>query len=262
MTLAILLTVAAWLSTAIWWSMVFFIKHTNTKFLAWSLWFSAWVMIFVSLVEIFQKSKLSFVEQRWESLWFWYTLLAFFGGIALIAFIDRLVPNPTNPHELHDRSDSNTKVMKAAMLKTWMITAMAIGIHNIPEGLITFLGALDSPTLWVALAIAIAIHNIPEWIAVAVPIYYATWSKWKGFMRSLLSWILEPLGAIGGYFLLSSIIGDSLYGIMFWMVAGIMVFISLDELLPSAHKHWHHHITIYGLIVGMLVMAVSLWLFL
>jgi ZIP family zinc transporter len=152
--------------------------------------------------------------------------------------------------------------MKKQLMRAGLVTALAIWIHNIPEWLVTFLGALEDPYLWVALAVAIAIHNIPEWIAVAVPIYYATWSKWKWFLRSLLSGILEPVGAILWYLLLSQWIGDSLYGIMFWFVAGIMIFISFDELLPSAEKYGYHHVTIYWLLIGMLVMWISLGLFL
>lgn len=262
MTTAIILTIIAWLSTAIWWATVFFTKRTNTKFLSGALWFSAWVMIFISLVEIFQKAKQAFVDQYSPSTGFRYTICAFFGGIILIAIIDSLVPSSANPHELHDWQDSDTPVFKKAMLKTWLITAIAIGLHNMPEWLITFLGALQDPALWVALAIAIAIHNIPEGIAVAVPIYYATWSKWKWFFWSLVSGIAEPMWAIVWFFLLKQRIGEDIYGIMFGVVAGIMVFISFDELLPSAHKYWYHHITIYGLLLGMLTMAVSLGLFL
>lgn len=262
MTLAILLTIWAWLSTAIWWATVFFATQTNKKFLAWALWFSAGVMIFVSLVEIFGKSRIAFTEMYGDSLWFWYALACFFGGILFIALIDACIPSATNPHELHDRSDSNTPAMKKQLMRAGLVTALAIWIHNIPEWLVTFLGALEDPYLWVALAVAIAIHNIPEWIAVAVPIYYATWSKWKWFLRSLLSGILEPVGAILWYLLLSQWIGDSLYGIMFWFVAGIMIFISFDELLPSAEKYGYHHVTIYWLLIGMLVMWISLGLFL
>ena len=261
MTTAIILTILAWLSTAIWWAMVFFTKQTNTKFLSGSLWFSAGVMIFISLVEIFQKSKIAFIAEYWDKVWFWYTLAAFFGWIAIIAIIDYLIPSTTNPHELHDRSDSNTSVIKKTMMKTGMITALAIGIHNMPEWFVTFLWALEDPSLWVALAIAIAIHNIPEWIAVSVPIYYATGSKRKWFRWSVVSWLAEPLWAIAGFFLLKARLWDTIYGIMFGVVAGIMVFISLDELLPSAHKYGHHHITIYWLMIWMLVMAISLGLF-
>lgn len=261
MITAIILTVLAWLSTAIGWAMVFFTKQTNTKFLSWALWFSAWVMIFISLVEIFQKSKFAFVSQYGPTVWFWYTLLAFFWWIAIIAIIDYIIPSTTNPHELHDRNDSNTSSIKKAMMKTGLVTALAIGIHNMPEWFVTFLWALEDPSLGIALAIAIAIHNIPEWIAVSVPIYYATGSKRKWFRWSVVSWLAEPIWAIAWFFLLQARLWDTIYGIMFWVVAGIMVFISLDELLPLAHKYWHHHITIYWLILWMLVMAISLGLF-
>ena len=140
-------------------------------------------------------------------------------------------------------------------------TALAIAIHNFPEGLATFVSALTDMKIAIPIAIAIAIHNIPEGISVSVPIYYATGSKKKAFLYSFLSGMAEPVGALVGYFFLRSIFSDLSFGIIFAMVAGIMVFISLDELLPAAEKYGEHHLSIYGLILGMIVMAVSLLLF-
>jgi len=130
-----------------------------------------------------------------------------------------------------------------------------------PEGLATFMAAMHDPKVGVSIAVAIAIHNIPEGIAVSVPIYYATKSKKKAFWLSFLSGLSEPVGAIVGYFLLRSFINDSMFGVIFSAVAGIMVYISLDELLPTAEEFGRHHIAIGGLIGGMAVMAVSLVLF-
>ena len=143
-----------------------------------------------------------------------------------------------------------------------MFSALAIAIHNFPEGLATFIAALSDVRLGISIAVAIAIHNIPEGIAVSVPIYYATGSKKKAFGFSFLSGLAEPIGALIGYFLLRQFIGDTMFGIVFAMVAGIMVYISLDELLPTAEKYGEHHIAIYGLIAGMIVMATSLIFFL
>lgn len=142
-----------------------------------------------------------------------------------------------------------------------LFSALAIGIHNFPEGLATFIGALQDPALGISIAAAIAIHNIPEGIAVSVPIYYATQSRQKAFALSFLSGLAEPVGALLGYFLLIQFFSDAIFGIVFAGVAGIMVYISLDELLPTAEEYGEHHIAIYGLISGMLIMAISLLLF-
>ncbi len=142
-----------------------------------------------------------------------------------------------------------------------MFVALAIAIHNFPEGLATFIAALQKPALGLSIAVAIAIHNIPEGISVSVPIYYATGSKKKAFVYSFLSGLAEPVGALIGYFILRSFINDLMFGILFAVVAGIMVFISFDELLPAAEEYGEHHLAIYGLIAGMAVMALSLLLF-
>jgi len=142
-----------------------------------------------------------------------------------------------------------------------LMAGLAIGIHNFPEGLATFTAAMADPNLGIAIAVAIAIHNIPEGIAVSVPIFYATGSRRKAFKYSFLSGLSEPVGALVGYLILMPFMGPMLSGIVFASVAGIMVFISLDELLPAAREYGEHHLSIYGMVAGMAVMAVSLLLF-
>ena len=142
-----------------------------------------------------------------------------------------------------------------------IFSALAIAIHNFPEGLATFVGALQDPALGLSIAVAVAIHNIPEGIAVSVPLYFATGSRKKAFYYSFLSGLAEPLGAMLGYFLLFRFFNDFVFGVLFAIVAGIMVFISLDELLPAAEKYGEHHIAMYGVVAGMAVMAISLILF-
>ena len=146
-------------------------------------------------------------------------------------------------------------------MRTGIFTALAVGIHNFPEGLATFISALQEPSVAIPIVVAIAIHNIPEGIAVSVPIYYATGNKKKAFLLSLVSGLSEPVGALIGYIILLPFMSETLFGILFAVVAGIMVFISLDELLPSARAYGEHHLSIYGMVAGMTVMAVSLWLF-
>ena len=146
-------------------------------------------------------------------------------------------------------------------MRTGVFTALAIAIHNFPEGLATFVSALQSPEVAIPIVIAIAVHNIPEGIAVSVPVYYATGNKKRAFFLSFASGLSEPVGALIGYLILMPFMSDVVYGVLFAAVAGIMVFISLDELLPSAREYGEHHLSIYGLVAGMAVMALSLWLF-
>lgn len=261
------LTMFAGLATAVGSMIGFFANRTNTKFLATALGFSAGVMIYVSFIEIFVKAKdaISAFTQSEKTGTIW-TVAAFFAGIALIAIIDKLIPEVENPHELHSVEEcceeEKNKSKNDPLLRMGLFTALAIAIHNFPEGLATFTAALSNPSLGIAIAVAIAIHNIPEGIAVSVPVYYATGSKKKAFWYSFISGIAEPVGAIIGFLILRPFMNDLVFGVLFAMVAGIMVFISLDELLPSAQKYGEHHLSIYGLIMGMIVMAVSLLLFL
>jgi zinc transporter, ZIP family len=259
------LTLFAGLATGVGSAIAFFAKKTNTKFLSISLGFSAGVMIYVSMIEIFFKAQESLTAELGERTGSWLTVLGFFGGMLLIALIDKFIPEPGNPHEMHNVKDVVTNESNPAsnkkLLRMGLFTALAIAIHNFPEGLATFMAALQDPSLGIAIAVAIAIHNIPEGIAVSVPIYYATGSKKKAFFYSFLSGLTEPVGAIIGYLILMPIMSEVVFGIIFAGVAGIMVFISLDQLLPSAREFGEHHLSIYGLVAGMAVMALSLLLF-
>ncbi|GEK33146.1 zinc transporter ZupT [Kurthia sibirica] len=258
---ALALTLFAGLATGVGSLVAFFTSRTNTKFLSFALGFSAGVMIYVSLVEIFVKAKDSLVASQGEKLGYTYTVLGFFGGMLLIAFIDRLIPKSGNPHEVKrvediDKGPTADEFVK--LKKMGVFTALAIAIHNFPEGIATFMSAIEDPQLGLAIAIAVAIHNIPEGIAVAVPIYYATGDRKKAFKLSFLSGLSEPVGAIAAYLLLMPFLTDTMFGIIFAGVAGIMVFISLDELLPAAREYDETHTSMYGVIIGMAVMAASL----
>lgn len=259
------LTLFAGLSTGIGSALAFLTKRTNLRFLSVALGFSAGVMIYVSLVEIFFKAKVALVTELGEVSGNLVTVLAFFGGIFLIATIDKLVPSFENPHEIHkieELHDTEKKAEDGKLLRMGVLSALAIAIHNFPEGFATFASALKDPKLGATIAVAIAIHNIPEGIAVSVPIFYATGSRKKAFFYSFLSGLAEPVGALIGFLILFSFMNDMVFGILFASVAGIMVFISLDQLLPTAEEFGEHHLSIYGLIAGMFVMAISLVLFL
>ncbi len=260
------LTVFAGLATGVGSLMSLLSKKFNPKFLAASLGFSAGVMIYVSMIEIFMKAKDSLGEALGEKTGYIYTTIAFFVGIGIIALIDKLIPNYENPHEMGNMemdsdAKSDPKKGNKRLMRMGLFSALAIGIHNFPEGLATFIGGLTDPAMGISIAVAIAIHNIPEGIAVSVPVYYATQSRKKAFWLSFLSGISEPFGALLGYFILRSVFSDTTFGLIFAGVAGIMVYISLDELLPTAEEYGEHHIAIGGLIGGMAVMAGSLVLF-
>lgn len=258
------LTLFAGLSTGIGSAIAFFAKKTNTAFLSVALGFSAGVMIYVSFVEIIVKARDEMSAVVGEVTAHWYTAAAFFGGILFIAIIDKMIPSVENPHEMHKVEEMEDEQARkdAKLMRMGLFTALAIAIHNFPEGLATFTAALTDPTLGIAIAVAIAIHNIPEGIAVSIPVYYATGSKKKAFWLSFASGVSEPIGALIGYLILMPFLSPMVFGILFAGVAGIMVFISLDELLPAAEEYGEHHLSIYGLIAGMAVMALSLLLFL
>lgn len=254
---AFLLTLAAGLSTGIGSFAALFAKNKNTKFLSFALGFSAGVMIYVSMIEIFQKAKASLCASLGDKEGLLVTCAAFFAGMLALAFIDKLIPCKNMP----DGTACDKKEAKLDLLRTGVFTAAAIGIHNLPEGLATFLTALKQPSAALPVVLAIAIHNIPEGIAVSVPIYYATKSKGKAFLYSFLSGITEPLGAVAGYIILLPIMNDTVFGILFAAVAGIMVYISIDALLPTAREYGEHSLSVKGAVLGMAVMAMSLWLF-
>lgn len=256
------LTLFAGLSTGIGSAIAFFAKRTNTSLLSASLGLSAGVMIYISFVELYTKSLSSLGAIYGETKGEFYAMLGFFAGIGLIMAIDFLVPERDNPHELHEveelRESNPSVISTKRLMRTGMLSAMVIGIHNFPEGMVTFLTTLDDPNLGLPIAIAIAIHNIPEGISVSIPIYYATGKKTKAFWISFTSGLAEPIGAMVGYLALRPFLTDSLFALLNTMIAGIMVYISLDELLPAAEKYGKHHLAILGLISGMAIMALTL----
>jgi ZIP family zinc transporter len=292
--IALGLTVFAGMATGIGSAISFTAKRTNYRFLSIATGFSAGVMLYVSFVEIFFKGVDSLTATYGDYWGHWVNLAAFFGGIFLIGIIDVLIPAAENPHEPHSEeetaplydSSAPTPDFKAVhslregdvgtsthdhslqdrkLMRMGLFTALAIAIHNFPEGLATFLAALQDPKLGVAIAVAVALHNIPEGVSVSVPIFYATGNRKKAFFYSVLSGLSEPLGAIIAYVTIRLLVGGEtgvippqVMGILFSGVAGIMVYISLDELLPTSRAYGKGHDSLFGLVGGMLVMAVSL----
>ncbi len=255
---ALLLTLVAGLATGIGSLIALVAKHTNKTLLALSLGLSAGVMIYVSFVELFAQAQLSLVQEFGEQQGVLYAVLALFGGVGIIALIDFMIPSGENPHQARGVEMIDKPVDPRSLHRMGVLTALSIAIHNFPEGIATFATAYEDPSLGLAIAAAVAIHNIPEGIAVSVPIYYSTGSRRKAFWWSLLSGLAEPLGAVLAYLLLMPLITESLMGVMLAGVAGIMIYISVDELLPAAREYGREHISIIGFVLGMAIMAASL----
>lgn len=292
--LALGLTVFAGMTTAIGSVIAFTAARSNYRFLSVATGFSAGVMLYVSFVEIFFKGVESLTKRYGDYWGHWVNAAAFFGGLLLIGVIDNLIPAASNPHEVP--AENETRPLHGAggrspgqgsapatatgpqgvgahdghhqkLMRTGLFTALAITIHNFPEGLATFLAALQDPAVGAAIAVAIALHNIPEGISVSVPIFYASGSRRKAFVYSALSGVAEPVGAVVGYLAIRLFTGDAdgvippqVMGILFAGVAGIMVYISLDELLPTSRAYGKGHDSLFGLVAGMVVMSLSLLL--
>lgn len=255
------LTLFAGLATGIGGLISLLKKDPGPRFLAGSLGLSAGVMLYVSFMEILPKGFDELASAWGERPGAWAAVGAFFAGVALIAVIDRLVPEPINPHERGVGDDPQLAAERRRLMKMGAFTAGALAIHNFPEGFATFISGLEDASIAIPVALAIAIHNVPEGVAVAVPIRQATGSRARALTWSTLSGLAEPAGALVGFLVLMPFLGPVSLGLTFAAVAGIMVFICLDELLPTAVATGQHHTAVYGLILGMAIMAVSLLMF-
>ena len=286
------LTLFAGMATGIGSAIAFLAKRTNYRFLSVATGFSAGVMLYVSFVEILLKGLDALAEAYGDYWSHWINTASFFGGMALIGIIDNLIPSAENPHEVHTEGEMEPlgdpdapmpdfdsaadsvepgahdhRVQHDKLLRMGLFTTLAIGIHNLPEGLATFLAALQDAGLGLAIAVAIALHNIPEGISVSVPIFYATGDRRKAFIYSLLSGIAEVVGAGIAYIAIlfflgseSGVVPPQIMGMLFAGVAGIMVYISIDELLPTSRAFGKGHDSLLGLVAGMVLMALSLLL--
>ncbi len=224
-----LLTLGAGLATGIGSAVALLTRRTNKRLLSFSLGLSGGVMIYVSFVELFRQSCEALSSAWGERVGMVFCVVSFFGGILLIGIIDRLVPSVENPHEAHSVEEMDRRPRHPRLMRMGVLTALAIAIHNIPEG-----------------------------IAVSVPIFYATGNRRQAFWLSFLSGLAEPVGALLAWAVLMPFMSPTLMGCVLAVVAGIMVFISIDELLPAAREYGEAHTSIYGVVAGMALMAVSL----
>ena len=268
---ALILTLIAGSATGIGGAMVLFKKKLSSRFLAGALGLSAGVMIFISMAEMLPEAQ-GMIRDSGIAHGEAFVIVAFFVGMGIITLIDFLIPEYENPHEASGLSlDDKTPAVgmvehtgtDKALHRLGIMSALAIAIHNFPEGIATFIGALNDPEMGAGITFAIAIHNIPEGIAVAIPIYYATKSKGKALLYATLSGFSEVIGAllclaVTAVFGLELTGGGAAFPLVLAAVAGIMIYISLDELLPTAEKYGKHHVAIAGVVGGMAVMAISL----
>jgi len=245
---ALLLSALAGLSTTVGSLLGIFIRKPGPRFMTLTLGFSAGAMILVSFVELLPGGI--------EAVGFAPAHLAFFGGMVAMFLVDALIPHDYMAEHHHTEAEKR----QGQLLKTGLFVALGIGIHNFPEGIASFAGALESRELGIAIAFAVAVHNIPEGLAVSAPIYAATGSRGKAFLWSFLSGLAEPVGAGLAALALMPFLNETVLGIVLSAVAGIMVFISLDELVPVARSFGEEHLSIVGVVVGMAVMALSLWM--
>lgn len=250
---ALLLSALAGAATVIGGMLAFVIKKENLAALAIGLGFSAGVMVYVSFMELLPQAvdalQLFYGKRPGE----WAGVGLFFAGVLVAWMIDRAMPS--HHVEMHTLDPA------AKLKRLGLFTALALAVHNFPEGLATFMAALKSVTLGSSVALAVAIHNIPEGVAVALPVFHSTGSRQKAFFYSALSGLAEPVGALVGFMVLRHFLNDAVFGILFAAIAGIMVYVALDELLPTAHEYGEGHHVIWGVVGGMMVMAVSLLLF-
>jgi len=242
---AMLLTTLAGLSTTLGSIISIFYRKPSQEYMAFTMGFSAGIMVMISFVELLRLGI--------ETIGFIYGNLAFFMGMGILFVIDVLLPHIYILEKYNSKDSSNSRLKKASIF-----VALGIAIHNFPEGITTFVGTMKDIDIGIALAVAIALHNIPEGIAVSVPVYAVTGSTRKAFLWSFLSGISEPIGAFIAGIILMPFLNDTIIGWMLSMVGGFMVFIAFDELLPVSQSYRKEHISIIGVMVGMILMSFSL----
>jgi len=263
-TFAFLLTIIAGTATGVGGLFALLTKKSSKKFLSICLSFSAGVMLFISFGEILPEAFEDLEYALGDGIGYLVAIIAFFAGILLVALIDKFIPHADDSDELcesmSEDCNSLAQAEKKELKRTGIMAAIALALHNLPEGMVIFMAALHNPALGIAIALAIVLHNIPEGIATAAPIYYATGSKLKAFLFAFFTGHVQVVGAFIAWFLMRNVFDDmdAFFGIAFAAVAGIMVYVAIHQLLPAAQKFGKHHVVMKWLFAGMAVMAASL----
>lgn len=265
MILALVVSLLAGLATSVGGLLAMHRRTLEREVLAVALAFAAGAMLLVSFVQILPLGIEWMAETQPMMAAQAIVYLAFFAGIALVLVIDRFLPSSMNPSEIEGREAALTASDAShnlRLLRSGLLVAMVLGLHNFPEGMATFFTTYQDPTVGITLAVAIAIHNVPEGIAVAAPVYAATQSRRKALRWATISGLMEPLGGLVAAAVVSWVVPDAFFGIFYGLVAGMMVFLALDELLQASWRYQtDKHQTIYGMLAGMAIVAVSLVLF-
>ncbi|MGI6151504.1 MAG: zinc transporter ZupT [Christensenellales bacterium] len=248
---ALLLATGAGMATLLGALIIFFVKVKSEKLLTAALGFSAGMMIAVSLIELFPSAQEAFAETMSSLSGTLLAVACLIGGVLIARLLDSLVP--------HDdpKTSKDTRGHKD-LLRVGMVSAIAIMIHNFPEGIATFMAGYSDPSLGITLAFAIAMHNIPEGISVALPIYYATNSKGCAFFYTFLSGVAEPIGAVIAWLVLAPFISAKMLGALFSIVSGIMLYIAFEELLPSSRQYGYDRLALWSLFAGVCIMPISM----
>lgn len=221
-------------------TILIFIKNKDTKkIIISSLAFASGVMITVSITDLIPES-LALLHNNLSNT---NTIIITFLGVLLGIIISMLID-----YYLPDKSKDNN------LYKVGFISMLAIILHNIPEGIATFLAGSSNFTLGLSLAVAIAMHNIPEGISISVPIYYSTNNKKKAILYTLLSALSEPLGAFLAFIFLKKYMNDIILGILFSLIAGIMLQISTCELIPTARGYNNKKYFYIFFVIGIIFM--------
>lgn len=229
---------------------IIFVKKKNEKALAISLGFAAGVMLSVSFTDLFPAAKELISSHVGIKRGILLNVAFLALGILISASLDRFVPHQEFDEESGDKPHNN-------LFRVGFVSMMAIGLHNFPEGIATFMAAYDNLALGVSITIAISLHNIPEGIAVSMPLYFATGSRKKALKAALLSGIAEPIGALIAFLLLRPFINDFVLGSIFSIVAGIMVYISVEELIPSSRQYGHDRLALIATFMGICIMPLT-----
>ena len=254
--LALLVTVLAGMSTLIGGFFTFFVKKDSMKALSIGLGFSGGMMIYISLNELLIEANRYLLPQfpNKASL---IAFIMFFIGVGIAILIDYFIPDHIESDLLLENPDKCDQSMHK-IKRAGIVTAIAVAVHNFPEGIANFFVSSQNLTLGIPLALAIAIHNIPEGIAVALPIYHAVKKKRTAILYTFLSGIAEPVGALLGFVFLKNYLSETTLGILFAAISGIMVYISFDTLLPLSREYGDGHYSVFGIMSGIFVIWLSL----
>ena len=266
MLLALLISLLAGLATSVGGLIAVREAIPRRSSLAVALAFAAGAMVLISLIQIvplgIEYLQASGADGRSAQTVVW---VSFFAGIGVVLAIDRVLPSSLNPNEMEGAEDDITEYNTAVtrrIMRSGLLTALVLALHNLPEGMATFLTTYQDPRVGLTLAVAITIHNVPEGIAVAAPVYAATGSKRRALWWATASGMAEPFGGLLAAALVRWVLPDQFFGVFYGVVAGLMIFLALDELLPGSWRYQtDKHQTVNGILIGMAVMALSFVLF-